>query len=540
MVTKMVCRFAELMDLTKDRGRLDFFLKKAKTVPAASLDEAADVHSLSSPAVGRAGSAPAASTAHACELSGVAMSGVVAEEATADPAAENEEALYWQQHGEVEEEEQEEWGFEEKHERSEAAADLHDCSASWRDTAERDDVAEDWDAPAPSASPQQVNAAPLHTVKAEPEASNAVLREVASKEELPVAAWLPARVKHEPSEPHSSTAAHSPRLKLEEPGASLLRFSYTGSPVKREGSPHAKPAGSHRVSSDSRDSKVLVHLGLDSPKAQPPSSMAARRSSAGPPLCPGACGSSSVQGRQSMCEVQDAAQHSSVRHTSLAASAAPQDSSNARQQTPFQVKQEQMHPLVGQRDLAGPAGTRRAAGSSAVEGEALPQSWSPDSWATASEGLQDTPDMGSPPRAAMTSDPVTDICSPESAKPKQPCPGSFADVKRERSSAEAACESAGLRSPGGSECVDLSAVDLAEQQRLLRHIAARKSLLDDVRASRACIQALNTRALPDCSLRKRGRVPAQAQRVAASAAVTKRRQLGRGAFLLSQPPSEGM
>ena len=97
-----------------------------------------------------------------------------------------------------------------------------------------------------------------------------------------------------------------------------------------------------------------------------------------------------------------------------------------------------------------------------------------------------------------------------------------------------------MRSPGGSEHIDLSAIDLAEQQRLLRLIAARKSLQDDIQASRACMQALSAQPLPDSNGKKRGRAAAQPHRAPAPVAATKRRQLGIGAFLFSQQRSDGM
>ena len=246
-----VCRFAELMDLTKDRGRLDFFLKKAKTVPAASLDAAADKHSLSAPTMGRADTAPVASSVAACEMPGSARSEsteVAPNEAAEDAAADNEEALYWQQHGEVDEEG---GGYEEGYECADAAADLEHRCASWRGAAEHDDLDDDWSEAAGIPSAEQAAAA----VKTEPEAPDLAYREQSCKQEASGAAWHPARVKREPLEFHSSAAAHDSKLKVE-PVDSLRRFSYTGSPIKQEGR------------EDSQDRRVLVQPGPGQPQAK--------------------------------------------------------------------------------------------------------------------------------------------------------------------------------------------------------------------------------------------------------------------------------
>ena len=545
------------MDLTKDRGRLDFFLKKAKTVPAASLDAAADSHSLSAPALSRAGTAPAASTAEASEMLGsarVGSTGEAPEEAPADPAAENEEALYWQQHGEIEEED---CGFEGL-EGSDVAADLDHSTVSWCNAAEHDTEQDDWSKPADCFSTEQAFLAlAADAVKAEPEAPDLASNRAACKEEGSAAAWPHARVKQEPLEPRSSAAEHSRRLRPD-PAASLRRFSYTGSPVKHEDPPDLKPA-SHAGRDDSRDHRVLVHLGLDSPKAQLPSSMAA--ASSGIPLAraagASACSSAPVQSRR-WTGIVDAAEHGCDQHAGSAVSAALAGSVHAEQQTGGCVKQEELRQHACQTGTAAHAQSSRADESPALLGAFLPHASSPDSWATASQGLQDRQrEQKTPPRLSISSPcaehglsnahgiskdlPVTDICSPEPAVPKQPVLDSLAGVKGEHGSTGTTCESVGMRSPGGSEHIDLAAIDLAEQQRLLRLIAARKALQDDIQASRACMQALSAQPLPESSLKKRGRAAAQPHRTPAPVrTLTKRRQLGIGAFLFSQQRSDGM
>ena len=525
------------MDLTKDRGRLDFFLKKAKTLPAASLDAAADKHSYSAPAMGRADTAPVATSAGACEMSGSARlgsTGVAPDEAPEDPAADNEEALYWQQHGEVDEED---GGYE----CADAAADLDRSCASWRSAAQHDLKEDDWGEPAgfPSAE-QAAPALAAEAVKAEPEAADLAFREQSCKEEASAAAWQPARVKQEALDFYSSAAADESKPKMES-AASLRRFSYTGSPVKQE------------VREDSRDHSVLVHLGLNSPKLKLPPSMAARSSAGALPRGAGtsSCSSAPGQAQHERGQTPSTMQHASCQYGSLPASAAQDDNLHAEQQTPGCVKQEEARQHACWEGAAQHAQSSTAADAAALQRDPLPHSSSRDSWATAPEGSQDKHEQETPQLSpacaeqdfseAHASSPgvsVTDICSPEPALHQQPVFGSMPGVKREHSSAGAACESIGMRSPGGSERVDLSAIDLAEQQRLLRLVSARKSLQDDIQASRACMQALGAQALPDSSLRKRGRAGAHPHRAPAAVAVTKRRQLGIGAFLLSQQRSD--
>ena len=536
-----VCRFAELMDLTKDRGRLDFFLKKAKTVPAASLDAAADKHSLSAPTMGRADTAPVASSVAACEMPGSARSEsteVAPNEAAEDAAADNEEALYWQQHGEVDEEG---GGYEEGYECADAAADLEHRCASWRGAAEHDDLDDDWSEAAGIPSAEQAAAA----VKTEPEAPDLAYREQSCKQEASGAAWHPARVKREPLEFHSSAAAHDSKLKVE-PVDSLRRFSYTGSPIKQEGR------------EDSQDRRVLVHLGLDSPKPKLPPSMAARGSAALLPRGAGtsSCSSAPVQAQHERGNEPYTMQDANYQYGSLPASVAQEDKLQAEQHTPDCLKQEESCQHVRLAGAAQYADFCRADDTAALKRDRLAHSASPDSWATAPEGSQDKHEQETPQQplhspgcmeqdcskahASSTAVSVTDICSPEPLQHQQPVFGTSTSVKREHSSTDTACGSIGVRSPGGSERVDLSAIDLAEQQRLLRLIAARKSLQDDIQASRACMQALGAQALPDSSLRKRGRAGAQPYRAPAAVAVTKRRQLGIGAFLFSQQRSDGV
>ena len=539
-----VCRFAELMDLTKDRGRLDFFLKKAKTLPAASLDAAADKHSLSVPTMGRADTAPVATSAAACEMSASARSDgtrVAPDEAPEDPAAGNEEALYWQQHGEVDEED---GGYEEGYECADKAADLDHSCASWHDTAEHDFKEDDWCEPPgfPSAE-QAAPALPADSVKAEPEAPDLAFREQPCKEEASGAAWPSARIKQEPLHFHSSAAANDVKPKVE-PVESLRRFSYTGSPSKQEGR------------EDSRDHRVLVHLGLDSPKPKLPPSMAARSSA--DTLPKGACASSSssgpVQALHEKGEMPNTMQRAGCQYGSLPGSAAQKAQLDTEQRTPGCLKQELcQHACLEDAAVHAQFGVDNTAAS---KRDPPPHSTSPDSWATAPEGSQDKHEQETPrypplspdcieqdhskAHASSTDVSVTDICSPEPALHRQLVFQSMTGMKREHSSAGAACESIGVRSPGGSERVDLSAIDLAEQQRLLRLIAARKSLQEDIQASRACMQALGAQALPDSSLRKRSRAGAQPHRAPAAVAVTKRRQLGIGAFLCSQQRSDGV
>lgn len=556
-----LCRFAELMDLTKDRGRLDFFLKKAKTMSAASLDAAANERSLSSPAMGRAGTAPAASTAEAYEMTNRTRSGDTAEapgETSADPAIENEEALYWRQHGEIEEEE--DGGYGEGAECGDAAADVGLCTARWHGAAEHDPGKDDGSQPAGCPSAEQASPALAGgAAKAEPGAVDLAFGGPAGKEEASPAGWHPARVKQEPFELHSSSVAHDTVLGPD-PVASLRRFSYTGSPVKQEAPPHPRPAAGHGGHVEGRDHRVLVHLGLDSPKAQLPSSMAARSKASAGPLLSGvgaaACSSATVQTQQRRGEELDAADHvCGQRESSLASAEPEEDKRHAEQQTASYVKQEESCQYMCHGNAAQPPQTSKI-DRDALACASMPHLTSPDSWATASEFSRDRQEQGTPHSPASSPGCmeqectkacghsrvflVTDICSPEPAVPQQPNPDSVTGVKGENSFAGAGREDIGIRSPGGSERVDLSAIDLAEQQRLLRLIAARKSLKDDIQASRACMQALSAQALPDSALRKRSRAAAQPHRAPPPVAVTKRRQLGISAFLLSQQRSDGV
>ncbi len=551
-------RFAELMDLSKDRGRLDFFLKKARTVPAASLEAAAHDQSRSGGALSKAGSAPPATSAtDVCDDMNAACDSMrdasTRPASTGMAAAENEEALYWQQHGEIEEED---GGFEEGPEFDDAAADLEHLDASWRSIPKYGKMDDDHIEPAESLSIYQpCTGFASDATKLESELPCCAFGGQAIKKEFPATLRHPARVKQEPLELHSSAGACQPKHALD-PVASLRRFSYSGSPIKKDEPQHA----SHGCRDDSRDSKVLVHLGLDSPKAKllPNTASGSCASLLSKGTGAAVCSSAPVQCQARRNEEPIGALHTSTHHESIAPSAAPhqQSTSYAQQQMPACVEQE-VGQHICQEHAAKSAQLRHREQTSVVEEDPLPPVSPPDSWATASESpqggqgqgaLQDnsvspacTPQHPGREQASCSELPVTDICSPEPAARRQSARvHSMKGVKRACGSTGAASESAGIKSPGGSESVDLSAINMEEQRRILCLIAAQKSLQEDIQASRACMQALSAQKLPDQGLNKRGRTAGQAQKAPVPVAATKRRQLGIGTFLLSQQRSDRM
>ena len=426
------------MDLTKDRSRLDFFLlRKAKTTPADGLD-CAEFGSPSAGPMNRADTAPAASAAAGAgkcwgDAGGREMSSSdpAPDAAAADEAAAaNEEALYWQQHGEVEEDEQ--MGLD-SHEHSHAAG-CGSLEDPWHSTAPKQssEAGEALPASCPAAQPV-AEARRMAPVKAEPEPSPSSLMSRDCREETNKPVLCTARVKREPLELFKSSAAcglEQGRNTL----PSLQQFSYS------KGQPSAgENCGTRQGSCGSRDRKVLVELGLDSPKARLPACM--------------------------------------------------------------------------------------AAGSAAAAAFKL------GSPAAACRGCQ----------AAH----VIDICSPENAAPKQAAPStgicdSAHAVKGEATCSTTSCERGRMRSPADRESVDLAAVDLAEQKRILRMISMHKSLKEDLQASRLCMQALSSGAQSDQGLKRRNRAAAaEAATAPQPTGAIKRRQLGIGAFLLSQQRTDG-
>ena len=486
------------MDLTKDRSRLDFFLlRKAKTTPADGLD-CAEFGSPSAGPMNRADTAPAASAAAGAgkcwgDAGGREMSSSdpAPDAAAADEAAAaNEEALYWQQHGEVEEDEQ--MGLD-SHEHSHAAG-CGSLEDPWHSTAPKQssEAGEALPASCPAAQPvaEAWRMAPL---KAEPEPSPSSLMSRDCREETNKPVLCTARVKREPLELFKSSAAcglEQGRNTL----PSLQQFSYS------KGQPSAgENCGTRQGSCGSRDRKVLVELGLDSPKARLPACMAA----------------------------------------GSAAAAAFKLGSPAADAQPCKVKEEE--PRLHHEH------TQEQPGSSP-----------PDSWTTASgrsQRSQQSQGQGSPRQHEGSSPPracrgcqaahVIDICSPENAAPKQAAPStgicdSAHAVKGEATCSTTSCERGRMRSPADRESVDLAAVDLAEQKRILRMISMHKSLKEDLQASRLCMQALSSGAQSDQGLKRRNRAAAaEAATAPQPTGAIKRRQLGIGAFLLSQQRTDG-
>ena len=74
-------------------------------------------------------------------------------------------------------------------------------------------------------------------------------------------------------------------------------------------------------------------------------------------------------------------------------------------------------------------------------------------------------------------------------------------VKGEPNCSTVSCDQGHVGSPAEREPVDLAAVDLAEQKRILRMISMHKSLKEDLQASRLCMQALSSGAQPDQGLK---------------------------------------
>lgn len=545
-------RFADLMDLSKDRSRLDFFLKKARTVPTAALDAASN-DSLSAARLGRADTAPAASAAGRVEAHmGDASAwcsesrGQVKEEPEADPAPDNEEALYWQQHGQIEEEE-DEAGCGEGWEHG-GTDDLDHLDATWHSTPGHDATRDEGEPPGWPSTEQKGAASGAALPKAEPELWPCDFTGRERSHE--------AGVKREPLHLHGS-AAGCKSEQMSGTAASLRRFSYIGSPVATEEKPADKRA-SHGTHDDSRDSKVLVHLGLDSPKAQLPSSMAAASCAAAlrSGECPGASRlAASAQCHQLQEGLQGSAPPQALKQQERAHVAASFHRRGCQREHPgaSDLLQQSSYCIKDEGDaksepgcVGGGAAARACPGSHQQtcamkqEQEHLPGVSSPESWATAAGGSQDTQgqemqpqedciSLGSPhhcpgrAQASRHACPVVDICSPELPARKQPA--------------------GAPKSPGLSESIDLSAVDLAEQQRILRMIAASRSLQEDLAASRACmqVQALSAQAFPQPSQKRRSQAFAsQAQTAAAPGGSVKRRQLGIGAFLLTQQRSEGV
>ena len=493
------------MDLSKDRSRLDFFLlRKAKTTPADGLD-CADPGSPLAGLMSRADTAPAASAAAGAgkcwgDAGGrLTPSGNTApDDAAADEAAAaNEEALYWQQHGEVEADEQMGPG---DHEHSHAAG-CGSLAVTWHCAAPEQSSVGGEALPASCPAAQPVAAARrMAPVKAEPEPSPSSFMSRDCKEEMDKPVLCTARIKREPLELFKSSAACG----LEQGRnilPSLQQFSYSN------GQPSAgENCGTRQGSCGSRDRKVLVELGLDSPKARLPACMAA----------------------------------------GSAAAAAVKIGSPAAEAQTCNVKEEQ--PRLHHEQLQEQPGSSPA-----------------DSWTTASERSQHsqhsqgqqsprqhdcssppcTPKQGANACHGCQAAHVIDICSPEHAAPKQAapatrCSNSMRAVKGGPNPSTASCDEGHVRSPTDREPVDLAAVDLAEQKRILRMISMHKTLKEDLQASRLCMQALSSGAQPDQGLKRRSRAAAaEAARAPQPNASIKRRQLGIGAFLLSQQRTDG-
>ena len=497
---RLSCRFADLMDLSKDRSRLDFFLlRKAKTTPAVGLDCAAP----SSPSAGailRADTAPAASTAAgAAKCLGDAVgrlmsSGSAApDDAAADEAAAaNEEALYWQQHGEVEEDEQ----MCQNNQQHSHAAGCGSLEDTWHSIPPEQGGMGGEAVPASCLAAQPAAAAwSMALVKTEPEPFVSSFMRRDCKEEIDVSVLRTARVKREPLELFKSSAACG----LEQ-GQNILprlqQFSYgKGQPSAGENS------GTRQGSCGSRDRKVLVELGLDSPKARLPACMAA--GSTATALIK--LGSPAAEAQA--CRVKEEEPPLHHKQAQEQPGSSPPDSWSTASEHSQHSQPSQGQLLPQQHDCSSPSCTPEQQGSACLREQPAP---------------------------------VIDICSPEKAAPKQAAPArrcsdSAHAVQGELNCSTPKCDKRHLGSPADHEPVDLAAVDLAEQKRILRMISMHQSLKEDLQASRLCMQALSSRAQQDQSLKRRGRAaapePARAPQPAGS---IKRRQLGIGAFLLSQ------
>lgn len=512
---------------------MDFFLRPAKTVPPPSSD-AGPEGKPQAVGLGRAGTAPAAACAseHMSDMHASAATALLASDGpAADPEAENEEALYWKQHGEVEEDVacEDAWDWCQ-------AGDLDHLDASWQSEPEENEKPDEGNASDyPSAAQEEAAACKADAVKLEPGASCVGCGSTAADEKPPETVLYSAGAKHEPPEQGAAGSAGCVPKQAQDTFASLQRFSYSGSsPLKNENSSPTAEEDNHAVHRSGQHSRVLEKLGLDSPKVQQlPSSMG--------PLChptwPPACRGSTMQGQPIRKTEQDTPPQSS------------------RQHVPAPIKQEDFTSTCQGRP-----------GLTFQEGEALlckavqmsaqqehPQGCaSPDSWATASEGSQQNSQQQqapqitakthgdhcltpSSPQACSKDCPVTDICSPEPAPcSRSPRTKSMQTANGELSSRGAMAESKGMRSPGPSDCIDLSAVDLAEQQRILGIIAAQRTLQEELQTSRACPQPPSARACPEQSVNKRSRaVTPQPGAALPAVGPMKRRQLGIGAFLLT-------
>lgn len=489
------------MDLSKDRSRLDFFLlRKAKTTPADGLDCAAPESPSAGP-MARADTAPAASAAAgAGKCLGNADGRVLSSGDTApddEAAAANEEALYWQQHGEVEEDEDMSQDSQE-HSHAAGCGSLED---TWHFTGPEQGSGGGEALPASCPAAQPVAAArSMAPVKTEPEPSPSSCMSRDCKKEMNKPVLCTARVKREPLELSKSSAACG----LEQ-GQSILpslqQFSYG------KGQPSAgEKCDVRQGSCGSRDRKVLVELGLDSPKARLPACIAAGSAAAAAVKL----GSPAAEARPCKRKEEEARLHHKQLHENLGSS--QPDSWTTASERSQHSEHSQGQQLSRQHDCSSPPCTPKQQGR-------------------AHHGWQ----------AAH----VIDICSPEKAALKQAAPltrlcDSAHAVKGEPTCITASCERGHMRSPTDRELVDLAAVDLAEQKRILRTISMHKSLKEDLQASRLCMQALSSGAQSDQGLKRRTQAAAA---VAATApqptGAIKRRQLGIGAFLLSQQRTDG-
>jgi hypothetical protein len=88
--------------------------------------------------------------------------------------------------------------------------------------------------------------------------------------------------------------------------------------------------------------------------------------------------------------------------------------------------------------------------------------------------------------------------------------------------------------PRLGDSVDLLAVDLVEQQRILGILAAQRKLQEELQASKACPRLLGAPVCPEQSVNKRNRAAnPQSGAVLPAMVPIKRRQLGIGAFLMN-------
>ena len=517
------------MDHRNNRSKMDFFLRPAKTAPPPSSDAGSEGKAQAA-GLGRAGTAPAAAGAseHMSNMHASAATASLASDGpAADPEAENEEALYWKHHGEVEEdmacEDAWDWG---------KAGDLDHLGARWQSEPEEDEKPDEGDgSDCPVAAKEEAAACKANAIKSEPEASCAGCGSTAGDEEPRGPVLYSAGAKH--GTPEQGAAGSEGCVPKQAQDASLQRFSYSGSrPLKNEYSSSTAEHDDHAVHRGSQHSRVLENLGLASPRAQLPSSMAPLCH----PTCPPDCRGFTMQG---------------------------QPISKTEQDGPPQVGRQHVHAPIKQEDCSSTC--QAGPGTTFQEGEALlckaekmsaqqehPQGCaSPDSWATASEGSQQNSQQqqapqfhakthgnhcltSSSPQVCSKDCPVTDICSPEPAPCRaSPRTKSLQTAKGELSSRGTMAESQGIQSPGPSDCIDLSAVDLAEQQRILGIIAAQRTLQKELQASRACPQPPSARACPEQSANKRSRAVTLQPAALPGVGPMKRRQLGIGAFLLT-------